>query len=133
MKHTHHHLATVLTAFAMLCMSSCRRPSTQNAPPPPKATSHVQEKDRSAATTSAELVIAERLKAEHTAQLKAEHAAQLKAEHDLRLSAEQQCVKEQATSMFWQNLTLWLGAGATLLLLVGTALGSSARHETEKP
>jgi hypothetical protein len=116
MKQTHHHLAMMLSAVLALSIPSCGQQSSR--PPAPPVVEVYQDGPMDAASVQ---------------RLMNEHAAQLKAEHDQRLSAEQQCLKEQATSKFWQNLTLWLGAGATLLLLVGTALGSSARHETEKP
>ena len=51
-------------------------------------------------------------------------------ERDLRVAAESRRETEETAKSHWQNLALLMSTGAVVLLLVGTVLGSRARHES---
>lgn len=52
-------------------------------------------------------------------------------ERELRATAETRRDKEETAKGHWQNIALLMSTGAVVLLLVGTVLGSRARHESE--
>ena len=52
-------------------------------------------------------------------------------ERELRATAETRRDREETAKAHWQNIALLMSTGAVVLLLVGTVLGSRARHESE--
>lgn len=55
----------------------------------------------------------------------------VEAEHSERLDAEAKLQQTEAVKSRWQTAALLLTSGAVVLLLVGTVLGSKARHDHE--
>ena len=56
----------------------------------------------------------------------------LETEQSLRLQAEARLLQQETARAWWQNATSILAVVAVTALIIGTALGSSARHESEK-
>lgn len=65
-------------------------------------------------------------------QAAADLAKRVEVEHEMRLQAEARLAQETSARSWWQNATTTLAVVAVAALVIGTALGSSARHESEK-
>ncbi len=57
---------------------------------------------------------------------------QYETEQGLRRQAETQSVQQQQARSRWQSIATVLAIAAVVLLIVGTILGSAARHESEQ-
>ena len=59
--------------------------------------------------------------------------AQYQAEQTLREQADARSTVSQEARSHWQNLATIFAVAAVILLILGTILGSAARHESEQP
>ncbi len=57
---------------------------------------------------------------------------QYETEQTLRQQAEIRSIAQQTARSRWQNIATVLAVAAVIFLIVGTILGSAARHESEK-
>lgn len=57
---------------------------------------------------------------------------QYEAEANLRQQAETRSTSQQEARSRWQTIATVLAVAAVVLLILGTILGSAARHESEK-
>ena len=91
--------------LAILTLSACG-PGVSSGPPPARKSE--------APSSSAEMV------------------RQIEVERALRAKAESLLEKQEASTGRYQNLSLIISAGLVVALVVGTILGSQARHEAGK-
>lgn len=59
-------------------------------------------------------------------------ADELKREQQKRMEAERRRAQETASKTTWQTVAFITGTGALLMLIIGTALGSRARHHATR-
>lgn len=57
---------------------------------------------------------------------------QYQNERHLRQQAEVRSIEQQSARSRWQNVASLLAVAAVILLILGTILGSAARHESEQ-
>ena len=53
-------------------------------------------------------------------------------EHELRVKSEERLQTQETTTGHWRSLSFILSACGALMLVLGAALGASARHEAQK-
>ena len=64
---------------------------------------------------------------------KAELETQIAVEQQLRHQTEALLKQQESTTSHWQKLTLIAFSAASILLIIGTALGAKARHDAGTP
>ena len=94
----------ILTALVLVCcLTAC--PESGHYTPPPPPTAKPPEPPKSDLETK------------------------IAVEQQLRQQTEARLTQQESTTSHWQKLTLIAVAGASLLLVIGTALGAKARHD----
>jgi hypothetical protein len=56
----------------------------------------------------------------------------VQVEHEIRLATESRLKEQETAKSRWQNMALLAVSGAAALLIVGTILGTRARHDAKK-
>jgi hypothetical protein len=56
----------------------------------------------------------------------------VQVEHEMRLATESRLKEQEAAKSRWQNMAMLAVTAALALLIVGSILGSRARHDTKK-